>query len=83
MAVPIVLGLLKELLGWRRRRRARRAAEIAAAGDQPVVAELMDEKTTIAEASEIELAPVVEVSETSIRDVPPARSLRSRKKIAE
>lgn len=83
MAVPIVLGLLKELLGWRRRRRARRAAESVAAGGQPVVAEPVEEKTAIAEASEIELAPVVEVSESLTRDVPPARSLRSRKKIVE
>jgi len=83
VAVPIVLGLLKELLGWRRRRRARRAAESVAAGGQPVVAEPVEEKTAIAEASEIELAPVVEVPETSTRDIPPARSLRSRKKILE
>jgi len=83
VAVPIILGLIKELLGWRRRRRARRAAELVAAGGQLVVAEPVEEKTTMAEVNEIELAPVVEVSESSTRDVPPARSLRSRKKIVE
>jgi hypothetical protein len=77
VAVPIVLGLIKEILGWRRRRRARREAELAAARVE------VEGKTTITKASEIALAPVIEVKESSTRENPPARSLRSRKKIVE
>jgi hypothetical protein len=83
VAVPIVLGLIKEILGWRRRRRARRDAELAAGSGQPVGADQVEEKVPITKASEIALAPVIEVKETSTRETPPARSLRSRKKITE
>jgi hypothetical protein len=83
VAVPIVLGLIKEILGWRRRRRARRDAELAAARGQAVGADQVEEKIPIIQASEIALAPVIQVTETSTRETPPARSLRSRKKIIE
>lgn len=87
MAVPIVLGLIKEFLAWRRRRRARQSAETAevehtgTAEGQPVVeaevahvqGEGSGSKSEVAEVGDDEvLAPPVEA--------PPPRALRSRRK---
>jgi len=71
------LGLIKEILGWRRRRRARRAAEAAGPVVGVDVADVEVKNETITDV--VQEVPVAETT----RDNPPARSLRSRKKIIE
>ena len=84
VAVPIVLGLIKEISGWRRRRRARKAAEAAEAAG-PVV-EVDVAKVEVKNETNSDLAPEVPVAEPRedvSRDSPPIRTLRPRKKIIE
>ena len=74
------MGLIKEILGWRRRRRARKAAGVAEAAGPIVevdVAEVEVKSEIMTES--VQDVPVAE----SLRDSPPTRSLRSRKKIIE
>jgi phosphatidylinositol glycan class S len=81
VAVPIVLGLIKEILAWRRRRRARRAAEAGPATEE--VTEIKaDQAEFNVEKTNAKIAPVVLEPEVVISD-PPARSLRPRKKAIE
>jgi hypothetical protein len=75
------LGLIKEILGWRRRRRARKAAEAAGAVVEVDVADVEVKKETASDSDKE--GRVAETHEAVIRDSPPARSLRSRKKIIE
>jgi hypothetical protein len=74
--------LIKELLGWRRRRRARKSAERVA----PVVeadAALGDVVNVTQPKAAAEEEPVIEVPVVVSRDSPPTRSLRPRKKIID
>jgi len=68
--------LIKEILGWRRRRRARKAAEAAGPVVEVSVADVEVKNEIMTESVQ---EPVAE----SPRDSPPTRSLRSRKKIIE
>jgi len=72
--------LIKEILGWRRRRRARKAAEAAEAAGPVVEVDVanVEVKNEIMTES-VQDVPVAE----SPRGSPPLRSLRSRKKIIE
>jgi len=69
--------LIKEILGWRRRRRARKAAEAAGPVVEVNVADVEVKNEIMAQS--VQDVPVAE----SPRDSPPTRSLRSRKKIVE
>jgi hypothetical protein len=69
--------LIKEILGWRRRRRAKRAAEAAGPVVGVDVADVEVKNETITDV--LQEVPVVD----SPRESPPTRSLRSRKKIIE
>jgi hypothetical protein len=73
--------LIKEILGWRRRRRARRAAEAAGPAVEVDVADMEVKNEIIANLVQEE--PVAESPEAVMKDSPPTRSLRSRKKIIE
>lgn len=84
VAVPIVLGLIKEILGWRRRRRARKAAGVAEAAG-PIV-EVDVAEVEVKNEANPDLAPevpVAELREDVSRNSPPFRTLRPRKKIIE
>jgi hypothetical protein len=73
--------LIKEILGWRRRRRAKRAAEAAGPVVEMGVAHVEEEAETIADM--VQEVPVAEAQVAVSRDSPPTRSLRSRKKIIQ
>jgi hypothetical protein len=73
------LGLIKEILGWRRRRRARRAAEAAGPVAEVDVADVEVKNEIMTES--VQEVTVAGAREVVSRDSPPARSLRSRKKI--
>jgi hypothetical protein len=75
------LGLIKEILGWRRRKRARKAAEAAGPVVEVDVADVEVKKETMTDS--VPEVPVVDSREGVIKESPPTRSLRSRKKIIE
>ena len=78
------MGLIKEILGWRRRRRARKAAGVAEAAG-PIV-EVDVAEAEVKNETNSDLAPEVPVAEPredGSRDSPPIRTLRPRKKIIE
>ena len=75
------MGLIKEILGWRRRRRARRAAEAAGSVVEVDVADVELKHETIADL--VQEVTVTEAREVVSRESPPTRALRSRKKIIE
>jgi len=80
VAVPILIGLIKEFLGWRRRRRVRRSAE--AAGPAAEVEAVTESIVTDSEPAEAQVQ-VAEAPEAVTSISPPTRALRSRKKIID
>lgn len=88
VGVPIVLGLIKELLAWRRRRRARRTAQAPARDGDVVIDALAAEPAEVMidgpEGSGSDRgSEVTKPVELVVVDqnAPPARSLRSRRKV--
>jgi phosphatidylinositol glycan class S len=82
VAVPIVIGLIKELLGWRRRRKARQATEAEQTGVQVDAALGGNASGPLTSEEEVPVA-VAQVPQVASRESPPTRALRSRKKIIE
>lgn len=85
VAVPIVLGLLKELIAWRRRRKARRAQEAATVPPVEAIETNGAEQPDVTPAaSTVESKPVapVDITPVLVEDAGPAptRNLRSRRK---